>query len=253
MARARDDERPADREAEARFEFMLMLSHELRAPLAIVKEGVSLVLDRIVGKINGQQQQMLRLAKRNVDRLDGIIVHMLDMSKIEAGRMELKRSRVDLGRLARHAVQAHDEAARAKKLAVRATAPSEKIEVEADKERIAQVLLQLVGNAVKFTPEGGSVEVRVAPAAGGAAVTVEDSGVGIAEEDLPKVFEKFQQIAWAPGGGEKGVGLGLAVAKGIVELHGGTIRASSAGTGKGARFELRLPGPERTAWPKKRS
>ncbi len=232
---------------------MTLLSHELRAPLAVVKEGVNLVLDRIAGPINSRQRQILRLSRKNVDRLDRVIMNMLDLSKIEAGRMELRFSRVDLIRLARHAVQVLDEEIRAKQLQVRVSAAAEKVEIEADKDRIGQVLAQVLGNAIKFTPEKGSVEVRIeARPDGGARVSVEDTGVGIAPADLAKVFKKFQQFGWAPGGGEKGVGLGLAVAKGIIDLHGGTAAVSSR-PGEGSRFQITLPGAGKGPWPKKRS
>lgn len=221
-------------------EYVSMVSHELRAPLAITREGVSLVLDSILGKISDKQAEVLRIAKRNIDRLDHIIMNMLDITKLEAGRMVLTKEPVNLVEVARHIAQSFAERVREKNLALRVTATTDELRVMADKHRMIEVLAHLVGNAVKFTKEG-TIEIGLREnASGEVECTIADTGIGISKEDWPKIFRKFQQFGWAPGGGEKGLGLGLAIAKGIIDLHRGKIGVESE-VGRGTRFIFTLP------------
>ncbi len=132
-------------------DFVSLVSHELRAPLAITREGVSLVLDKILGKTNQKQQQVLKTARKNIDRLDQIIMNVLDISKIDAGRISLKNQWVDLVGLVKQVVGSFDERIKEKNLTLQVSSSSEKIEVQADKNRILQVLTNLVRHAVKFT------------------------------------------------------------------------------------------------------
>lgn len=220
-------------------DFVSLVSHELRAPLAITKEGVSLVLDKILGKTNQKQQQVLQTARKNIDRLDQILMNMLDISRIEAGKVALKKQAFDLMDLVKQVSSVLDAKIQAKGLALKVISSQEKIELVADKKRIFQVLMHLVGNAVKFT-EKGSIEITIADKQNEIECSVNDTGVGISKDNLPKIFGKFQQLGWEPGGGEKGMGLELAITKAIVELHNGQIQVESR-LGKGSCFTFSLP------------
>lgn len=230
-------------------DFVFLVSHELRAPLAITKEGVNLVLDKILGKTNQKQQQVLKTARKNIDRLDQIIMNMLDISRIEAGRITLKKQWFDLADLVKQVAGSFEARIKEKNLEFRVSSSSNKIEVYADQSRIFQVLINLVGNAVKFTKEG-LIEISINEKENSIECAVSDTGVGVAKVDLPKVFGKFQQLGWAPGGGEKGMGLGLAITKAIMELHNGSITAESQAN-KGSRFVFSLP-KERSAKSRKK-
>lgn len=220
-------------------ELMLLIAHEIRAPLGIVKESISLVVDKILGKTNEKQQKVLLTARRNTDRIDRIIMNVVDLFKLEAGRLELQKLPFDLMTVIRQTSGILRPLAESAGLSFKVTANVESIPVVADKARVANVLTQLVGNAVKFTEKGG-VEIRLRKTSELIECSVKDTGIGIASENLPRLFHKFEQFGWVPGGGEKGMGIGLAVAKGIVELHGGKISADSR-LGQGSTFTLVLP------------
>ena len=222
-----------------RLDMMLLIAHEIRAPLGIVKESIALVVDKILGKTNEKQQHVLLTARRNVDRIDRVIMNLVDISKLDAGKMELQKETFDLMSVIRQVLDSFHPAADPLSLGLKAVAPHERVEIFADKQRIANVLKHLVGNAVKFTHEG-HVEVVIGESDHEIQCTVQDTGIGISKENLSKLFGKFQQLDWVPGGGEKGMGLGLAIVKGIVELHGGQIRAESE-PGKGSKFIFTLP------------
>jgi signal transduction histidine kinase len=197
------------------------------------------VVDKVLGKTNEKQQHVLLTARKNVDRIDRVIMNLVDIHKLEAGRMELQKERLDLMAVVRQVLDFFHTAADARHVEFKAMSRHEKVEVFADKQRITGVLKHLVGNAVKFTHEG-CIEVIVDKLPGEIKCTVIDTGIGISQENLAKLFGKFQQLDWVPGGGEKGMGLGLAIAKGIVELHGGQISAQSQ-PGKGSKFIFSLP------------
>ena len=220
-------------------DLILLIAHEIRAPLGIVKESIALVVDKVLGKTNEKQQHVLLTARRNVDRIDRVVMSLVDFYKLESGRMELQKERMDLMAVVRQTLGSFQATADSQNVELKAVSPRESVEINADKQRIASVLGHLVGNAVKFT-SAGRVTVRLGESNGSVECTVEDTGVGIPEENMPKLFGKFQQLGWVPGGGEKGMGLGLAISKGIVELHGGGIRAESK-PGKGSAFHFTLP------------
>ena len=220
-------------------DMILLIAHEIRAPLGIVKESIALVVDKILGKTNEKQQHVLMTARRNVDRIDRIVMNLVDISKLDAGKMELHKETFDLMALVRQTLAHFRPAADAQTVELKAVAGREHVEVSADKQRIAAVLAHLVGNAVKFTHKG-RIEVTLEESAGEVTCTVKDTGIGISKENLSKLFGKYQQLAWVPGGGEKGMGLGLAITKGIVELHGGRVGAQSE-PGTGSEFSFILP------------
>ena|GEM_PF-995590 len=220
-------------------DFISIVSHELRTPLAITKEGISLVLDGVTGKINVKQKKILKLSKDSMDRLARLINDLLDISKIESGRVQLLRKPTDLVKLAEKVLGNFTLKAREKKLKLALDAKTPEIVVNIDEDRIVQVFVNLVGNALKFT-ETGSIEVSLEDKGDEVKCIVADTGRGIAEKDLPKVFDKFMQFGRTAGGGEKGTGLGLSIAKGLIELHNGKMWVESE-LGKGTRFCFIIP------------
>ncbi len=217
-------------------EFVANISHELRTPLATIREGISLVLDEVAGPASDEQRQFLAIARKDAERLSALIDNLLDLSKIEAGKVTLARRRVDLLELVRQTCQSCRRIAGTRRLVCeeRSVPP-----VFADPDRILQVLTNLVSNAVKFTAEEGTVTCRLEARDGAVAVSVQDDGVGIAPDDVPHLFKKFSQVGTSDGR-PKGTGLGLALCKELVECHSGTIAVTSA-PGKGSTFTLTLP------------
>lgn len=220
-------------------DFISTVSHELRTPLAITKEGINLLLDGIPGKINEQQLKVLNTARGNISRLERIINDLLDMSKIEAGKMEIVRERLDLRDTLAQAVAVFRETAAVKGLSLKLEVPDEPLVTYADAGRILQVLTNLVGNALKFTPRG-SVTVSAHRRERNLECVVRDTGIGISAADMGKLFGKFVQLRRTDGAGTRGTGLGLAISKRVVELHGGRIWAESEPQ-RGARFAFALP------------
>jgi signal transduction histidine kinase len=215
------------------------VSHELRTPLSITKEAISLVLEKVPGQINDQQAEILGIAKKNIERLARIINELLDVSKIEAGKVELRKEDVDLSALIRMTAAAFEGKAKDKGLEVRLSLPAQPIIACADEDKLNQILTNLVGNAIKFTSHG-YVEIVAEDLGTDVACRVRDSGVGIASEDLPRIFDKFTQFARKDGPGDRGTGLGLAIVKGLVELHGGEISIESR-VGRGTTVLFTLP------------
>jgi len=222
-------------------EFVNTVNHELRTPLTSIKEGINLVLDGSSGPVTSEQIRFLQIAKNNIDRLHRMINNLLDISKIEAGKMELHRNRFELPLLLEEAVATHRLEAKEKGVQLSFETVPDVLPVEVDHDRFLQVLGNLVNNAIKFTPQGG--KIRVAAQAQDehfVCIVVEDNGFGIKKEDQNKLFGKFQQIIDGNGRKTGGTGLGLAICKAIVEAHGGKIWVESE-YGKGSRFYFTLP------------
>lgn len=224
---------------ELKSDFIATVSHELRTPLSITKEGICLVLDKIPGEINTKQQQILTTAKANIDRLANIINELLDISRIEQGKMVLYKKRVNVSALIREAASAFEKRFEEKRIYVKVKLPKQDISILADADKLMQILTHLLKNALRFTQKG-FVEISLKMRKNVIACYVQDTGVGIQKDDLPKIFTKFQQFGRQVGPGEQGTGLGLSIVKRLVELHGGTIRVESE-YGKGSRFTFTLP------------
>ena len=220
-------------------EFVSTVSHELRTPLSITKEGISLVLDKIPGELNEKQYKILDTARDNIDRLARIINSLLDISKIEEGKTELRKDIVDICLLVKQVAASFGQMIKEKGVELKLDLPDSPMPIYADADRIIQVLTNLVANAYNFT-EKGHIEIRVKGFRDTVECSVNDTGIGIAEEDLSKLFMKFQQIGRTAGAGAKGTGLGLSIARGIVELHHGDIRVESE-KNKGTAFIFTLP------------
>lgn len=231
---------------EAKSQFVAQVSHELRTPLAIIREFVSLVHDEIQGPLSAPQKTSLQAALRNCDRLTNLINGILDLSRIEAGKTGVNRTRVDLVPLL---TQSRDDflpqfASRRQTLTT--DIPADLPAVFSDAGNIHNVLVNLLGNAQKFTPEGGTITLGALHEGQFVRVYVEDNGPGIPLEYQETVFEAFAQIHRENGPGAKGTGLGLTITKHLVELNGGTITVNST-PGKGSCFSFTLPVYERKA------
>lgn len=217
-------------------QFVSNVSHDLRTPLTAIKEGVSLLLDKALGPITDEQGDFLHTVDENIDRLTELITNLLDLSKIEAGRLRLYRRRLDLQPLIASTLKSYKTITGQRTLKVEAPGT---YEVFADPNRILQVVNNLLSNAVKFTKDDGTITFLLQPQNGHLVVSVKDDGMGIAPEDLSKLFQKFSQVG-AGVGRPKGTGLGLALCKELVELHHGRISVTSE-VGKGSAFTFTLP------------
>ncbi len=224
---------------ELKGEFVSTVSHELRTPMTIIREGVSQVMEGILGSITDEQKVFLNMSLEAIDRLTRIINDLLDMSKIESGKVDLKRSRIDLAKLVDETVESFKIRAESKGLKLKTRLFNPKIEIYADRDKIIQVFTNLIFNSLKFTDQG-HIETTVELKDGLLECSVIDTGRGISKEDLQRVFGKFQQFGRTDGPGDKGTGLGLAISKGIVELHGGRVGLESK-LGEGTRFWFTLP------------
>ena len=220
--------------------FVSVVSHELRTPMTSIKGYVENLLDGLAGTLTEKQTRSLERVKHNIDRLTRMINELLDLSKIEAGRLELNLSPVALSEVAEEIVESYQTAAREKSIALRSMIDPSLPRIQGDTDKLSRILINLVHNAIKFTPQGG--EIRVESQMDNAErviITVTDSGEGIPLHELDKVFDKFYRSESAPVEA-RGAGLGLAIAKNLVELHGGTIWVEST-PGKGSRFSFTIP------------
>lgn len=221
-------------------DFVSIVAHEIRNPLGVLRETISLILDGLVGPVTDEQRYYFEMIKRTGERLIRITNDLLDIAKIEAGKMELRFEPVDVVLLVHQCVEHINILARAKNLLVTEDLPPEGLKVVADYDKLFQVLVNLSNNAVKFTQQG-TIKFVVKDLGPEVMFMVEDTGPGISKTDIPKVFGKFEQFGGPiPRGQEKGTGLGLAITKSIVEAHQGRIWVESE-PGKGSRFVFTVP------------
>jgi signal transduction histidine kinase len=225
------------REAEAmKEEFFSSISHDLRTPLTSIHEATHLLDERVPGALTPKQERLVTIIGVSAERLLRLINQILDLSRLRAGLLPLERRRVDLDRLAGRALDELRPQAEERGVELRRSAAAGAVKVFGDEDRLLQVLVNLVGNAVKFTPAGGSVTLALEDRGEEIEVTVADTGVGIPAEALPLIFDRYQQAHRDRGGS----GLGLAIVKALVESHGGRVRAESE-EGRGSRFTVVLP------------
>jgi signal transduction histidine kinase len=231
-----------ERASRHKSEFLANMSHELRTPLNAIIGFSEVLAERLFGEINDKQAEYVGDILQAGQHLLCLINDILDLSKIEAGRMELEVSEFDLPEAIDNTLALVRERAQRRGVALERTIDARLGVVRADERKVKQVLLNLLSNALKFTPEGGRIDVRAAVRDGMVEIAVVDTGVGIAPEDQPTVFEEFRQVGTASKKVE-GTGLGLAISRKFVELHGGTIAVTSApGAGSTFTFTLPLPG-----------
>jgi two-component system sensor histidine kinase GlrK len=221
-------------------DFFSTISHELRTPLTSIKEGTSLLLEGVGGEITEKQKKLLRIISGESNRLIDLVNSSLDLSKMEAGMMAFHFTPADIRPLIQKVTAEIEPLAMAKKIRLQVESQEPLPPVKMDREKILQVLRNFLGNAVKFTLEGGEVRIIACREDGKMKVSVSDTGPGIPKENLATIFEKFRQGPRENAGAGKGTGLGLAIAKQIIAAHGGEIWAESE-PGRGSSFIFALP------------
>ena len=232
-ARLYQQVREADRRKD---EFLAMLAHELRNPLAPIRSGLDILSLQATAP-----KETLEVMQRQVDHLVRLVDDLLDVSRIMRGRVELRKGAVQLSDIVAQAADAVRPLATADGKTFSIDVPDDPIWLDVDRVRIAQVLDNLLHNAVKYTDQGALIELRVERQAAAAVIYVRDNGIGIDPELLPKVFDLFTQSTRTLDRAQGGLGIGLTLVRNLVQMHGGTVEAHSEGAGKGSEFVVRLP------------
>jgi CheY-like chemotaxis protein len=244
LMRARDERVLAEqalKQADVRKdEFIATLSHELRNPLAPLSHSLQVL--KLTGATGADAQPLHEIMERQVNHLVRLVDDLLEMARITRGRLELRRERVEVATVVRNAVETSDPLIQAAGHRLTVSLPGEPLWVDGDPVRLAQILANLLNNSARYTERGGEIAVHARREDGMAAIAVRDNGSGIPPQILPEIFEMFSRgergAAYAPGGG---LGIGLALARRLAEMHGGTLHAHSEGPGRGAEFLLRVP------------
>lgn len=221
-------------------EFIAIASHELRTPMTSIKGSIDLILSGAAGDVSNDGQELLEIAQKGCERLIRLINDILDLAKIEAGRIKLRLARMDVAEAAEHAVSSLRSLAAMSNVALRVDRAESLPLVEADRDRIEQVLTNLLSNAIKYAPPQSEAVVELSAAEGWVQCAVVDRGCGIPESELSRVFDRFHQVVDARR--KSGTGLGLAIAQALVHEHKGEIWVESK-VNEGARFIFRLPVP----------
>jgi signal transduction histidine kinase/CheY-like chemotaxis protein/HAMP domain-containing protein len=221
-------------------EFVSVVSHELRTPLTSIRGSLQLVLDNRVSAIDPDDRLLLQIALNNCERLIRIINDILDVSKIEAGRLTLHKQPSDVRQLILTSIQVVGPVARNARVTLDARVPDGLPAVDVDADRIVQVLVNLLSNAINYAPVESAVTIEAAAEANHVSIAVQDRGAGISPGDLARLFQKFQQVDASASRSKGGTGLGLTISKALVEQHGGRIDVQST-VGEGSRFTIVLP------------
>ena len=222
-------------------DFVSNVSHELRTPLTAIKGSVDNMLDGITGPMNEKQTRYLVRIKSNADRLGRLITDLLDLSKIEAGKIDIRPAYLAVNLLAREVVEVLRSVAAEKLVNLALVSPEDSIQAWGDKDKVIQILMNLVGNALKFTPLHGEITIAIEKLdAEWVKLSVADTGPGIPTEEAAKIFDKFYQVEQSNKQKTRGTGLGLAISKALVDMHGGEIWVES-GVDKGSVFSFTLP------------
>ena len=217
-------------------EFFSHISHELRTPLTSVKEATNLLLERVQGPLTAKQGRLVDIIAASSDRLLRLVNQVLELSRLRARLLPLERRPVDMEKIVVRALEELRPQTEDKGLVVGRATNGADFALQGDEDRLLRVVVNLVGNAIKFTPHGAAVTVGLADLGPEVEIVVEDTGIGIPATDLPRIFDPYKQAHRGRGGS----GLGLAIVKGLVEAHGGRIRVESE-EGRGSRFLVRLP------------
>ncbi|WP_455389162.1 GAF domain-containing sensor histidine kinase, partial [Petrachloros mirabilis] len=221
--------------------FVSVVSHELRTPMTSIKAYLDNMLDGMTGPLNEKQCQYLSRMRINIDRLTRMIIDLLDLTKIESGRVEMRMQPISIAEFINETIESIRPLTAEKSILLEAQVPTVLPRIQGDRDKLAQILTNLIGNATKFTPAGGTILVKteVSEASNMLQICVSDTGCGIPQDELPKVFEKFFRGSATPEG-TKGAGLGLAIVKSLVELHGGQVWVESTQR-KGSSFFFAIP------------
>ncbi len=223
---------------ESRDQFLAMLGHELRNPLAAIRLAGEL-LQRPA--IETQREKQHAIIERQTAHLSRLVDDILDVARVTYGKITLRLEPLDLGEILQSCFQAFEAAAESKRLSYTLALHEAGVMVQGDRERLQQIFGNLLANAIKYTPSDGTVRVELAVTNSDCSVRVTDSGIGIAADVLPAVFDLFRQADRSLDRAEGGMGLGLTVVRSLLGLHGGSVEASSEGTGRGSEFRVRLP------------
>lgn len=225
----------------AKTEFLSIASHELRTPLTSIKGSLSLLQSGVAGPMNDTTKNLITIAETETNRLIRLINDILDLAKIEAGRLPLQKEWSGLIPLFQNTLNGLSGLATSAGVELKIHPSTPHVEIEMDADRVQQVITNLLSNAIKFSPKGGRVEVKAELEPGGLVkIMVTDQGRGIAPDDIDRIFEKFSQASSPENPLVKGTGLGLAIARAIVDEHGGEIGVQSV-VGKGSQFYFTLP------------
>ncbi len=224
-------------------DFVSIVAHELRNPIGIVREAASLILDGLVGPVPEKQKQYIEMIKKTGDRLIHITTDLLDLAKIEAGKTGVNFEKIDFLSMVRQSWEGIVLRADKKGITITEDFPAEKLEISGDFDKLSQVMVNLLSNALKFTEKGG-ITVEVRDLGEEVRCAVKDTGSGISKENLSQLFNKFEQFGKPTVSSEKGSGLGLVISKSIIEAHGGRIWVESE-LGKGSSFNITLPKKQR--------
>jgi PAS domain S-box-containing protein len=224
---------------EMKSKFTSMVSHELRSPLGAIKEGINLVLEGLAGNINDEQRDLLDTAKKNTDRLGRLINNVLDFQKMDSGKMWFDIRENDINEVSLEVNKAMSLAVKEKGLDLAVDVDDSIPKIRLDRDKIIQVLINLVSNAIKYT-EKGSITISTKQEDNAVHVIVQDTGLGIKAEDMQKLFRAFEQLGGGIGKKKGGTGLGLAISKEIILAHKGKIWAESK-PGKGSAFHFTIP------------
>lgn len=219
-------------------DFFAALAHELRHPLAPLQNGLDIL--RMRADDPAAVRQTAAMMERQVGQMGFLIHQMLDMTRLGAGKLTLHKERVDMKALIREAIETSSPWMEAAQHELRLKLPEQALALNVDPRRMVQVLVNLLNNAARYTPAGGLIEVCASREGDEVLITVADNGVGIPQERLAEIFEMFSQVAQDGGPAQEGLGIGLALVRQLVNLHGGTVGATSAGPGRGSAFVLRL-------------
>ena len=222
--------------ARAKDEFLAMLGHELRNPLAPIVTAVELMKAKPGDALERERE----IIERQATHLVSLVDDLLDVSRVVQGKIELKKRRIALADVVTTAIEMASPILEKRRHDIRVEVPALGLDVEGDPARLGQVISNLLTNAARYTEPGGKIAIRAWRAGDEVVLRVEDNGIGILEEQMPRLFERFFQASRRTEGAQGGLGLGLALVKSFVELHGGSVRAESAGRGKGSTFEIRL-------------
>ena len=221
---------------ETKEEFFASVSHELRSPLTSIREGAHLLREKVSGPLNDKQRRLVEIISAGSDRLLGLVNQILEVSRLRAGVLPIQRVRLDLNKVVGRAVDELKPTADHTGVALERERQGEDFWLTGDEERLLQVVVNLVSNAIRFTRRGGHVIVRLVSTGGELEIQVEDTGIGIPAVELPYVFEPYRQAHADQGG----TGLGLAIVRGVAQAHGGSVSVESQ-EGKGSRFTVLLP------------
>jgi signal transduction histidine kinase len=220
-------------------EFLAVLSHELRGPLAAI-ENATAILRSSRGSDQAVRGGMHELIDRQVRQMSRLAAGLLDVGRIARGQLQLELARIDLVTVLNNAIEVVQSDICRRGQVLTAGWPRSSIWILADPSRLEQVFVNLLTNASKYTDEGGRISISLGALDGCAVIRVKDSGIGMAEQMLPNVFDLFMQVDVTSGRSRSGVGVGLALVRKIVEMHGGSVTALSAGLGQGSEFVVRL-------------